>query len=360
MDREDKNTLALITLALCEELGNRKKTQLLEAVQSPSDLFLSKHRAATERMLGQKHSAEFSEKQEEAEAHVEFLKKKGVHWLSAQDEEYPQRLREIDDAPVLLFAKGDLSLLNRDGIAVVGTRRPTRYGAKVAESFSRDFANAGLVIISGFARGIDAIAHKSAIEAKAPTIAVLACGLDVCYPAENRGLYDAIIQGGGLLMSEYAIGTKPLQYHFPERNRLISGLSKAVFLPEAAKASGSLITARLAVEQGRDLFVVPGNIFSEESAGCNQLLREVPSACTLSSEDILDSLRVKRKSKEENIVELNMREVQIAQYLHDEEKHFEEILEHTGLKVDELIDTLIDMELKGVLEQTGGNYYSLC
>lgn len=360
MDRRDKNTEISIALALCEELTNKKKLQLLEAADAPSDLLKAENKKIARSVLGDKHADCFFEKLNEAGSHLRMLENNKIHWVSVYDDDYPEALKEIDDAPLTLFLKGDVSLLHKDAIAVVGTRRPTRYGIKVAENFTRDFSNAGLVIVSGFARGIDSAAHKAAVELDNPTIAVFACGIDVCYPAENRGLYNAVLEKGGLIVSEYAMGTKPLQYHFPERNRLISGLSKAVFLPEAAKASGSLITARLAVEQGKDLFVVPGNIFSEESAGCNQLLSEIPGACCVNSEDVLTALRVKSRKTEKEEPELNLFEAKIAEFLHEGEKHFEQIAEETGLSVSELIDTLIDMELKGVIEQTGGNYYSLC
>lgn len=163
------------------------------------------------------------------------MQKREIHWITYLDDEYPQTLCDVYDKPVVLFAKGNVDALKMRIISVVGTRRPTRYGAKVAEEFSREFARAGLCIASGLARGVDGIAHKACVDNASPTIAVFASGLDVIYPAEHRGLADSILSNGGLLLSEYPLGTKPLQYHFPDRNRIVSGISEAVFLPQAAK-----------------------------------------------------------------------------------------------------------------------------
>jgi len=290
---------------------------------------------------------------------MDDLAKRGVHWASYLDDGYPDSLRMIDDRPIMLFVKGNIGALNGDCVAVVGSRKPTRYGLKVAEEFAREFSRAGLVVVSGFARGIDATAHKACLACGNPTVAVFACGLDVCYPAEHKGLLDGILMNGGAIVSEYPIGTKPLQYHFPERNRIISGLSRGVFLAEAAKRSGSLITMRLAIEQGKDIFVVPGNIFAAESEGANGLLREIPHAIAISPEDVLEALHVKRQGIEPQTAELSLFENQIVEALRDEELHFEELLDITGLSVGELTNTLFNLELNGLVQSTGGNYYAL-
>ena len=287
------------------------------------------------------------------------MERNEVSWITFYDEEYPEQLREIYDFPLVLFAKGNTSLLNSDCIAVVGTRTPTRYGQKVADSFTRDFARAGLTIVSGFARGVDSIAHKACVVTESPTIAVFACGLDTCYPAEHKGLYDSILIAGGLIVTEYPLGTKPLQYHFPERNRIISGLSRGVFLPEATLKSGSLITARLSIEQGKELFIVPGNINSPESEGTNKLLQEMPHALVISTEDVLSRLGVRAVSVETEVVELNICETLVVEALHDRELHFEELLELTSLSAGELSTMLMNLEINGIIEHTGGNYYSL-
>lgn len=163
------------------------------------------------------------------------LEKRDLKFITRYDDEYPEKLLDIYDAPTGLFAKGNLDALRAKSIAVVGTRRPTRYGAKVADEFSREFAKAGLTVISGFARGVDSIAHLACVNQSRPTVAVFAAGLDVVYPAEHRSLFESVLANDGLVVTEYPLGTKPLQYHFPERNRIVSGLADAVFLPQAAK-----------------------------------------------------------------------------------------------------------------------------
>lgn len=188
--------------------------------------------------------------------------------------EFPESLKGIPRAPKRLYAIGDLSLLKKECIAIVGSRRATPYGMEVARQIARQTAEAGLVIVSGLAGGIDAAGHRGALDAPAgQTIAVLATGPDICYPASNRSLYN-VIRKCGLILSEYPPGTAPRTYYFPERNRLISGLSRAVVVVEADLKSGSLITVNWALQQNRDVMAVPGNITSSLSRGCNRLIQD--------------------------------------------------------------------------------------
>ena len=353
---EDK---ILLALACVNELGLKKRTSLLDAVADANELVSKDAKPLVFKILGDEQATEFFENLAKIDEIIKTLQAKDVDFVTILDDDYPDKLREIYDAPQVLFLKGNKELLRMDSIAVVGTRKPTRYGAKIADTFAREFAEAGLVVVSGFARGIDATAHKACVTVGQKTIAVFACGIDVCYPAEHRGLYDAILQNDGLLVSEYPLGAKPLQYHFPDRNRIISGLARAVFLPEAAKNSGSLITTRLAIEQGKEIFITPGNIFMDEAAGSNELLKEMPHAMVFSADDVLDSMRVNREVRVKEAVELDFAESQIVDALHDSELHFEELLDITGLGVAELTNTLINMELNGIVVQTSGNYYIL-
>lgn len=353
---EDK---ILLALACVNELGLKKRTSLLDAVADANELVSKDAKPLVFKILGDEQATEFFENLAKIDEIIKTLQAKDVDFVTIIDDDYPDKLREIYDAPQVLFLKGNKELLRMDSIAVVGTRKPTRYGAKIADTFAREFAEAGLVVVSGFARGIDATAHKACVTVGQKTIAVFACGIDVCYPAEHRGLYDAILQNDGLLVSEYPLGAKPLQYHFPDRNRIISGLARAVFLPEAAKNSGSLITTRLAIEQGKEIFITPGNIFMDEAAGSNELLKEMPHAMVFSADDVLDSMRVNREVRVKEAVELDFAESQIVDALHDSELHFEELLDITGLGVAELTNTLINMELNGIVVQTSGNYYIL-
>ena len=353
---EDK---ILLALACVNELGLKKRMSLLDAVADANELVSKDAKPLVFKILGDEQATEFFENLAKIDEIIKTLQAKDVDFVTILDDDYPDKLREIYDSPQVLFLKGNKELLRMDSIAVVGTRKPTRYGAKIADTFAREFAEAGLVVVSGFARGIDATAHKACVTVGQKTIAVFACGIDVCYPAEHRGLYDAILQNDGLLVSEYPLGAKPLQYHFPDRNRIISGLARAVFLPEAAKNSGSLITMRLAIEQGKEIFITPGNIFMDEAAGSNELLKEMPHAMVFSADDVLDAMRVNREVRVKEAVELDFAESQIVDALHDSELHFEELLDITGLGVAELTNTLINMELNGIVVQTSGNYYIL-
>lgn len=212
------------------------------------------------------------------EQHISFAIRKiealEVAVLSIVDEEYPQLLREIPDPPALLHVKGDLAKLKLPQIAVVGSRKMTPIGGRIAQEFAHHLGAAGIAITSGLALGIDTCAHAGALQANATTIAVLGTGIDGRYPRSNEALYDQILTTGGLLVSEYPLGTPPRPGNFPKRNRIITGLSMATLVVEASEKSGSLVSARLAAEQGRQVFAVPGNTRSAASMGCHQLIRE--------------------------------------------------------------------------------------
>lgn len=194
--------------------------------------------------------------------------------ISIFDKEYPKSLKNIYDPPMKLYVMGDYSILNDFKVAIIGCRKCSKYGEMCAKYFSSNLAMKDVIIISGLARGIDSFSHNSCINAGGKTIAVVGAGLDVIYPAENKWLYDKIIKTGGAIISEYPLGTKPLKYHFPARNRIISGLSDGVLVVEANEKSGTLITVEFALEQGKNIFVVPGNINSLNSKGTNSLIQE--------------------------------------------------------------------------------------
>jgi DNA processing protein len=194
--------------------------------------------------------------------------------ISLSDPEYPARLKEIYDPPVVLFVKGSVEVLAQPGIAVVGTRHPTPYGSGMAERLSTDLASRGLVIISGLARGVDTASHRGAVAAKGKTVAVLGTGIDVMYPKENSRLAEQIVALGGALITEFPVGTSPTPQNFPIRNRIISGMSAGVLVVEAAEYSGTRITSRCALEQNRDVYAVPGNVTNKNSWGPNTLIKQ--------------------------------------------------------------------------------------
>lgn len=197
-----------------------------------------------------------------------------IKTIKLEDNLYPEKLRNIYDPPKLLYLLGNEDLLNQRAIAIIGCRNCTQYGAENAYKFGYELATSNICVISGFARGIDSYAHQGALSAKGKTIAVLGAGLDVIYPPENTRLYKEILINGGAIITEYQLGSRPEKYHFPERNRIISGLSDGVLVVEAKKKSGTMITVDYALDQGREVYAIPGNISSDSSYGTNELIKE--------------------------------------------------------------------------------------
>ncbi len=224
-----------------------------------------------------------------AEEEMKRVAQAGGLVLSFEDEAYPWRLREIYDPPAVLWVRGSVALLSRAGIAVVGTRQPSPYGAGMAELLSRDLANRGLAIFSGMARGVDTAAHKGALDAGGKTVAVWGTGIDVVYPKENKKLAENIVASGGAIVSEYPLGTFPAPQNFPVRNRILSGMSVGVLVIEAGEYSGTRITARCAMEQNRDVFAVPGNVTNKNAWGPNTLIKQ-GAKLTASWEDVWEDL----------------------------------------------------------------------
>ncbi len=328
---------ALIMLSY--ESSYSKKREAIEGVDSPKELY-----------------RDYSH----ADVTIEEMNKKGIVAVTVLSDLYPAVLKDIYDPPQVLYCRGDLSLLGEDveRLAVVGTRRITRYGKDVTREFVSAFAKAGICVVSGLARGVDSAAHKAALEEGGKTVAVLGCGPDVVYPSENAELYDEIVSKG-LVISEYPPGTPPHAFRFPERNRIISGISKGVLVTEAGAGSGSMITADCAIEQGRDLYVVPGNIFSESSRGCNDKIKELQAAAVTCPEDIIGT-REQRADRESLAVQLTLDQARIISFLEEcESAHFSELLEKSGLGVNELTALLSEMEIYGFINKLGGNYYSI-
>ena len=225
----------------------------------------------------------------EASRHAADVERRGVRVITAFDPEYPPLLLEIADPPFVLYASGSLDRLRLPAVSVVGSREATRYGRDVAQRLGRELSAIGVAVVSGFARGVDAAAHEAALEGPGGTVAVLGCGIDVDYPREHRRLRERVAAAAGLFLSEHPPGEEPRPQNFPIRNRIIAGLASGVVVVEASKRSGSLITARLAADFGRDVFAVPGSIFSETSVGAHALLRDGAILCR-GAEDVLAEL----------------------------------------------------------------------
>ena len=283
---------ALLGLYSISGIGPTRMRKLISAFQSPQDVLQAPPEQliqveGIDRKTAQKirAGADDSFVQEQ----IKLLEKHETKLITYWDAQYPTRLKKIYDPPVFLFYKGNPQYLNLPAIAVVGTRNPSGYGRMISEKFSRELAQRGLSIVSGLARGVDTIAHKTALKVNAKTIAVLGNGLDFIYPPENRQLYADIFENG-LIISEYAMATKPDAVNFPKRNRIISGLSLGVLITEAGDKSGALLTALYANDQNREVFAVPGSIVSEKSAGTNKLIRN-GAKLTRNVVDILEELQ---------------------------------------------------------------------
>ena len=293
---------------------------------------------------------------------LRWLEGEGRGLITLADERYPERLKEIAAPPLLLFYQGDVELLSQPQIAIVGARAATAAGLETAKGFAAELSRRGLVITSGLALGIDGAAHRGAIEAQGKTIAVCATGLDRVYPARHRALAHEI-SANGVLISEFPPGTPPLPEHFPRRNRLISGLSLGVLVVEAAPESGSLITARLALEQGREVFAIPGSIHAPQSRGCHALIRQ-GAKLTETVHDVLEELHEFMHDEaafEETSAspqpKLEPMQQRVLDALGFDSASFDDLVERTSLPLENLSSALLALELQGHIGVLPGGAY---
>lgn len=283
------------------------------------------------------------------------LDKAGARAVFPDEEEYPEKLLSIPDRPAVLYVRGELSVGN--SVCIVGSRQNTRYGRNAALRISQELAENGVQVISGMARGIDTFAHEGALNAKGYTLAVLGCGVDICYPPENRALMNRILDSGGAIVTEYPPGSRPLSYHFPLRNRIISGLSDALLLIEAMLHSGTNSTVNYALDQGREVFSLPGNVDSPCSELPLKLLREGANLC-INGSDILQHMGWQERSTDSSGNGTNMNDP-VLRLLSNEEKSFEELLVETGMDPSELNAHLTMLEFSESIEKHAGRIYSL-
>jgi DNA processing protein len=304
------------------------------------------------------------------ERELAALERRGVTLLRYTDTAYPEALRQIEDSPILLHTKGSLEPRDRCAIAVVGSRMMTDYGRMVAERLAFDLASRGFTIVSGMARGIDTVAHRAALRARGRSVAVLGAGIDRPYPSENRKLFEQICMSG-CTISEFPLGTPPLRENFPKRNRLISGLSLGVVVVEATAESGSLITAHHALEQGREVFAVPGNITSASSEGTNLLLKR-GAKLVQTVDDIIEEIAplVRGYLRQTPVVitapvkgdtagglAINDEEKAICDVLGTEPKQIDTIAREAQMMPSKLLSLLLDLEIKGVVRQIEGKKF---
>ncbi len=283
--------------------------------------------------------------------------------ITIYDDLYPEKLRQIDSAPYMLYYKGNLSRIDELSIAVVGSRKATSYGIHVAEKLTGELSELGVNIVSGLASGIDTIAHKTALSHNSMTAGIIGCGIDVIYPKSNERLYREICEKDGAVITEYPFGMQPMPNNFHDRNRIISGLSDGVLVIEAQERSGTLITANHAAEQGREIFAVPGNIDSLYSKGTNSLIRD-GAKVTTSINDIIDEIpnlraRATKKQSPPDYGALNSDEIKIISCLQSGNSTVYEIQEKTGIEAGTLLGLATILEMKGLIKQLSGNRFIL-
>ncbi|MFO0751874.1 MAG: DNA-processing protein DprA [Thermodesulfovibrionales bacterium] len=357
----------LIALTLINDIGPVTARRLLSAFSSPRKIFEARlpELESVEEIGGARlrKILEF-EDWKRVEKEIGEMRRSGIIPVAWTDPAYPELLRPLDDAPVLLYTKGTLIDEDRYAIAMVGSRRMTDYGKRAAALLAADLSSCGLTIVSGMARGIDTVSHAAALDAGGRSIAVLGCGLDRPYPPENKELFERLCRCG-CVISEFPTGTPPLREHFPRRNRLISGLSLGTLIVEATLKSGSLITARYALEQNREVFAVPGSIYSRCSEGTHALLSK-GARPVRSAGDVLEELSPllkgmlrspKAPPAPSGQLEISGEEKAICSILSSDPKHIDLIARELGISPAKLSGLLLGLELKGVVGQTEGRYF---
>jgi len=375
--RISDDRLAWLALALAPGLGPRRTLEAMKAVESADQIFrLSLTELEALRLPAAAAQFIFDGKaRQAAEDEWARVAEQGSALITFGDPEYPERLREIYDPPPVLWVRGAVELLARPSIAVVGTRHPSPYGSGMAEMLSRDLAVRRLLIVSGMARGIDTCAHKGALAARMPTVAVWGTGIDVIYPKENKKLAEEILATGGTIVSELPLGTFPAPQNFPRRNRILSGLAVAVLVVEASENSGTRVTARCAEEQNRDLYAVPGNVTNKGSWTPNTLIKQ-GATLTATWEDVWENLPsqmrleleseagvASRQEAQASLLPdpvLRPQEAMVLEVLRaDESVQIDELIEmlETQLTSSEVFTALLELEMAGRIRQLPGKNF---
>ncbi len=365
-------SLSWLALTLTPGIAARLSARLLREYGSPEGVFRASLTGIESCNVPAPAAQAIFKKQMfwRAEKELDALRRVGGKLVNWKDPEYPQSLLQIYDPPVILYVRGDAEILNSPSLSIVGTRRPTVYGTQMAERMGRDLASRGLTIVSGLARGIDAIAHQGATAVDGRAIGVLGTGIDVCYPKENKKLYEKVLERGAII-SEFPTGSHPAPENFPVRNRIIAGMPLGVIIVEGKQYSGSLITARLAMEFGREVFGVPGNVTQEVSFAPNLLIKQGAKLVT-NAEDVIEELPtpVRAALVKAEAVEAAQRNLLLVDGLTpvqrrlyemlsaEESRHIDDLVDTSGLNSSEVLATLFDLEMKGIIRQLPGKQFS--
>lgn len=307
----------------------------------------------------------FDEYEEEFNEIMERCEKGNIKVVTISDDEYPQNLKKIYDSPIILYYRGNLSGRDKYSIGIVGTRIPSEYGRASCTTIAKELSESGIPLISGMAKGIDSIAHRTALTNGNLTYAILGSGADVVYPPENKRLYEEIVESGAVI-SEYEPGTKPDKGNFPKRNRIVSGISLGCVIVESGNKGGSLITAGFALDQNKEVFAIPGQINSRRSEGTNNLIKRGQAKLIMNAEDIINEFEyqmkgILKKSEEEKpteIFDLNIFEKKIYDVLEEEPMHIDIISEKSGLSISDCLVNLLTMEFKNRIKQLPGKRFT--
>lgn len=351
----DEGLAAWLRLTLIPGIGGETQRKLLAAFGLPEAVFAA-GRLAARGVIGDRADLLFDfDPSEAVDRSLAWARQPGQRLLTLADAAYPPLLLETPDPPSILYVRGNFGLLQKPGIAIVGSRNPTPQGMQTAETFARALAAKGLGIVSGLALGIDAAAHRGALAAAGATIAVIGTGADRVYPARNKELALAIA-GQGAIVSEFPLGTPAIAANFPRRNRIISGLSRGVLVVEAALESGSLITARLAAEQGREVFAIPGSIHSPVARGCHRLIKQ-GAKLVETAQDILEELGSHPADLGASPVAATAGDSAILDALGYDPCALDDLMDRTGISADLLLGELLTLELDGRIAALPGNRY---
>jgi len=345
------NKIAIIALQKLKGIDLVVKRRLIETQEDLECIFAGNARFGDDRVY--KKMIAFKG-WKDIEKDMRKLSDMGVEAVTIKDTEYPALLRNIPDAPLVIYKKGGLKI-GENTIAIVGSRKASLESIHMAEKIAQTLSSAGITVISGLARGVDAAAHRGALKEKGKTIGVLGCGVDICYPAENRSLFKKVMQDGCIL-TEYALGEPPLPHHFPKRNRIIAGLSRGVLVVEASQKSGSLITARLGLEYGREVMAVPGSIFDEGYKGANSLIKQGAKLID-GIEDIITTCFPNLTLKKDKQVDLDNDERYIYGIIGPIKIHIDEVIEKSGMETRHVMAILTNLELKEAIKGMPGGFY---
>jgi len=316
---------------------------------------MNKNSIIAERMIKNRSECYF-------DSFIEKTEASGITIKTMADEDYPQQLKVIYDLPYVIYLKGNC-ILDAPLVAIIGSRKASSYGIWAAQHFALELSRRGIGVVSGLALGIDTAAHRGVVESKGKTIAVLGCGVDQCYPASNQRLYNSIYKENGTIISEYPPGTPPLKHHFPARNRIISGLSEGIIIVEAGDKSGALITVEYGLEQGKEIYAIPGNINNSSSVGTNRLIKEGAKILT-SIEDILEDLKYRFMFLQDDKIaftnaSLSTLEKRVYSIISNEATHIDLIALKSGIRIKDLNPLLTILEIKGLICQLPGKIFTV-